>query len=175
MDILKQIEGDFLLFLNIHCDELANKDALLSRLGILKEYAPRIVFEITERNRLKSIVGWEKSIVSMKEMGFRIAIDKLGVENTTLSILSDMEPNFFKIDMSMIRNINNEVKHRKFVELLCKLGTTMNVQIVAEGIEREEELITVRSCGAELLQGFYFEKPSSDIEYIQQKIRSNYL
>ena len=92
MDILRKIEGDYLLFLNIHCDELANKEELLSRLDILKEYAPRIVFEITERNRLKSIVGWEESIASIKEMGFRIAIDNLGVENTTLSILSDIEP-----------------------------------------------------------------------------------
>ena len=175
LDVLTQIEGDYLLFLNIHCDELANKEELLSRLDILKEYASRIVFEITERNRLKSIVGWEENIASMKEMGFRIAIDNLGVENTTLSILSDIEPNFFKIDMSMIRSINQEPKHRKFVELLCKLGVTMDVQIVAEGIEKEEELVIIRSCGAQLLQGFYFEKPSSDIEEIQQKLRSSYL
>ena len=74
LDILRKIEGDYLLFLNIHCDELANKEELLSRLDILKEYAPRIVFEITERNRLKSIVGWEENIASIKEMGFRIIL-----------------------------------------------------------------------------------------------------
>ena len=51
----------------------------------------------------------------------------------------------------------------------------MDVQIVAEGIEKEEELVIIRSCGAQLLQGFYFEKPSSDIEELQQKLRSSYL
>ena len=56
--------------------------------------------------------------------------------------------------MSMIRSINQEPKHQKFVELLCKLGETMDVQIVAEGIEKEEELVIVKSCGAQLLQGF---------------------
>ena len=110
-----------------------------------------------------------------KGNGISNTIDNIGVENTTLSILSDIEPIFFKIDMSMIRSINQEPKHRKFVELLCKLGETMDVQIVAEGIEKEEELVIVKSCGAQLLQGFYFEKPSSDIEDLQQKLRSSYL
>jgi EAL domain-containing protein (putative c-di-GMP-specific phosphodiesterase class I)/FixJ family two-component response regulator len=175
LDVLQQLEGEFLLFLNFHCDELSNKEALQSRLQVLQQYSSRIVFEITDRNRLKSIVDWEKSIELMKGMGFRIAIDNLGVENTTLSILSDMEPNFFKIDMSMIRNINQQAKHRKFVELLCKLGATMNVDIVAEGIETEEELKIVKDCGAQLLQGFYFEKPSKDIPGLQQKLQSTYL
>ena len=172
--ILHQLSGEFLLFLNIHCDELSDKEKLQSRLEILTPFASRIVFEITERHRLKTIVDWEDSIHVIKSLGFRIAIDNLGVENTTLSILSDMEPNFFKIDMSMIRNINHQPKHQKFVDLLCKLGNTMNVDIVAEGIETEEEMMVVKQCGAQFLQGFYFEKPSSDLGEIETKLQKNY-
>ena len=173
--ILQQLQGSFLLFINIHCDELADQDSLRERLTLLQEHAPRIVFEITERQRLKSVVGWEESIEMIKSNGFRIAIDNLGVDNTTLSILSEMEPNFFKIDMSMIRNINKQPKHKKFVDLLCKLGTTMDVKIVAEGIENKEEMDVVKDCGAELLQGFYFEQPTNDLSEIQQKMLKKYL
>lgn len=172
--IFNQISGDFLLFLNIHCDELSDKEKLQSRLQILQPFSSRIVFEITERHRLKTIVDWEDSIHVIKSMGFQIAIDNLGFENTTLSILSDIEPNFFKIDMSMIRNINQEPKNRKFVDLLCKLGDTMNVNIVAEGIETQDEMMVVKNCGAQFLQGFYFEKPSSNFGEIPIKLQKNY-
>ena len=151
-----------MLFLNIHCDELSDKEKMQSRIQILQPFSSRSVFENYRETSFKTIVDWEDNIHVAKSMGFQIAIDNLGFENTTLSILSDIEPNFFKIDMSMIRNINQEPKNRKFVDLLCKVGDTMNVNIVAEGIETQDEMMVVKNCGAQFLQGFYFEKPSSN-------------
>jgi EAL domain-containing protein (putative c-di-GMP-specific phosphodiesterase class I)/CheY-like chemotaxis protein len=157
---LDKVEGDFRLFINIHPEELADFDGMCTRLEMLRPWAHRIVLEITERSRLQAIDSWEKTMSRVTEMGFLVAVDDLGAGYSSLSVLADLQPKYIKVDMSIIRNVHLEPRKRRLVELLCKFAEATDAMIVAEGVEYEEELHTLKECGAHLLQGYFFAKPS---------------
>ena len=157
---LDKVDGDFRLFINIHPEELADFDGMCSRLEMLRPWADRVVLEITERSRLQAIDSWEKTMGRVTEMGFLVAVDDLGAGYSSLSVLADLQPKYIKVDMSIIRNVHLEPRKRRLVELLCKFAEATDAMIVAEGVEYEEEIKILKECGAHLLQGYFFAKPS---------------
>ena len=112
-------------------------------------------------------------IDSIIQKGFMVAVDDLGAGYSSLSVLADLQPKYIKMDMSIIRNVHLEPRKRRLIELLCKFAEATDAMIVAEGVEIEEEMKTLISCGAHLLQGYYFSKPQlaiSDVSNTYKKI-----
>ena len=161
---LQQLEGDYRLFVNIHPDELADSVGMISRLEILQPWAQRIVLEITERSRLQAIDSWETTLEGITSKGFSIAVDDLGAGYSSLSVLADLQPKYIKMDMSIIRNVHQEPRKRRLIELLCKFAEATEAMIVAEGVENEDEMKAVRECGAHIMQGYYFARPSMEYD-----------
>jgi EAL domain-containing protein (putative c-di-GMP-specific phosphodiesterase class I) len=164
---LESVEGDFRLFINIHPDELADSEGMQKRLEKLAPWSHRIVLEITERSRLQAIDSWETTLSRIIDMGFFVAVDDLGAGYSSLSVLADLQPKYIKVDMSIIRNVHVEPRKRRLVELLCKFAEATDAMIVAEGVEYEEEMRTLRNCGAHLFQGYYFARPSLQPSEVQ--------
>ena len=164
---LEKLEGDFRLFINIHPDELADSEGMNNRLELIRPWADRVVLEITERSRLQAINSWETTLESIVDMGFWVAVDDLGAGYSSLSVLADLQPKYIKMDMSIIRNVHLEPRKRRLVELLCKFAEATDAMIVAEGVEYEGEAKTLKECGAHLLQGYFFARPSMNAEEIQ--------
>ena len=171
---LEKLEGDFILFINIHPDELADPIGMRDRLHILVPWADRVVLEITERSRLQAIDSWEKTLESITALGFMVAVDDLGAGYSSLSVLADLQPKYIKMDMSIIRNIHLEPRKKRLVEMLCKFAEATDAMIVAEGVEMEEEMVALIACGAHLLQGYFFAKPQTDFEYIKNIYQKNW-
>ncbi len=170
---LETLPGNFRLFINIHPDELADPEGMKNRLSILQPWANRVVLEITERSRLQAIASWEETLDSIIQKGFMVAVDDLGAGYSSLSVLADLQPKYIKMDMSIIRNVHLEPRKRRLIELLCKFAEATDAMIVAEGVEVEEEMKTLISCGAHLLQGYYFSKPQlaiNDVSNTYKKI-----
>jgi EAL domain-containing protein (putative c-di-GMP-specific phosphodiesterase class I) len=162
--ILARLPGNIRLFINLHPMELADPEGLDERLRLLQRHAHRVTFEITERSSLADAHGWEKSIESIARRGFTIAVDDLGSGYSSLSVLAELQPRFIKIDMSIVRDIDRIPRKQRLFDLLCRFADATDTLVVAEGIETEAEAETITSCGAHLMQGYWFARPElSDI------------
>lgn len=148
------------LFVNLHPLELANAAKLGARLAPLQPMAQRVVFEITERFPTFNVDEWRRSIEGLSQLGFCIAVDDLGAGYNSLSVLAALEPQFIKVDMSIIRDVDKQPQKRRILELLCRFAQASDAQLIAEGVETEAEADAVVSCGADLMQGYLFGRPS---------------
>ncbi len=148
-----------LLFLNLHPLDL--EDPELTRRGtLLSENAHRIVLEVTERASLDGIDALKPTLSTLRELGFRIAIDDLGAGYAGLNSFALLEPEIVKLDMTLTRNIDQSAVKRKLVGSIRELCRDMGMTIVVEGVETLPECDTLRALGCDLLQGHLFGQPS---------------
>jgi EAL domain-containing protein (putative c-di-GMP-specific phosphodiesterase class I) len=148
-----------LLFVNLHATDLL--DATLgSPSSPLTAVASRVVLEITERAALPDARDVRFAIAQLREKGFRIAIDDLGAGYAGLSTFATLEPEFVKLDMSLVRNVHTSPVKQKLVRSMTSLCLDMGIAVVAEGIEVVEERDTILELGCGLLQGYLYARPA---------------
>ncbi len=153
---------DARLFVNLHAQELFDPQ-LISRAEPMREIAGRIVLEITERENLTHLEDLKPRLRALRELGFQIAIDDLGSGYSGLASLVHMEPDYLKLDMSLVRGIEKSVIQQKIIESIAKLSDSIGVTLVAEGIETQEENAMLRSLGCDWMQGYFFGRPSKNL------------
>tara|TARA_R110002050_G_scaffold297081_1_gene458022 strand:- start:92 stop:904 length:813 start_codon:yes stop_codon:yes gene_type:complete len=127
-----------------------------------KEYGfptNRIMFEFTENENI-SDTAFVKSIVEYyKQSGFITALDDFGSGYAGLGLLADFQTNIIKFDMNLIRNINQDKTRQAIIKNCLNLFDELNIISLAEGVETREEMLWLRDCGIELMQGYLFAKP----------------
>ncbi len=147
------------IFMNLHPQELVDSAALSTRMEVLQLWSDRVVLEITERAEYSSNFSWQTALERVKEMGFQIAIDDLGSGYAALNMLAELQPHFMKVDMSIVRNVNADNHKRRLVDLLCNFASATGSEVVAEGVETEEEAQALADAGVDLMQGYLFGEP----------------
>ena len=147
-----------LLFLNLHASDL-NDEGLTSPSASLTSIAPRVVLEITERASLDAVSDARSRVAHLRELGFRIAIDDLGAGYAGLTSFAQLEPEFVKLDMSLVRDVHKNPVKQQLVRSMTALCKDMGIVVVAEGIEVAEERDTIIELGCDLLQGYLLAKP----------------
>jgi len=108
---------------------------------------------------LDHVTDLRSRIATLRELGFRIAVDDLGAGYAGLSTFALLEPEYVKLDMSLIRGIDVKVTQQKIVRSLTSLCREMGIRVVAEGVETTSERDTLIDLDCDLLQGFLFAKP----------------
>lgn len=159
---LHRIPDDVLLFVNLHPSELNDPTRLVERLSPLSWAAERVVLEITERSNLLDFDAWDESAAQLTSMGFKLAVDDLGSGYNALSTLVALQPEFIKVDMSIVRDADSDGRKRRLIELLCKFADATDARLVAEGVETEAEAAAVSEAGAYFLQGYLFGSARND-------------
>jgi len=150
---------DVLLFVNAHASELADAE-LTSEGAPLSKIAERVVLEITERSALDRVPGVLGRVAELRKRGFRIAIDDLGAGYAGLSSFAQLDPEFVKLDMSLIRDLHLRAKKRSVVRAMTNLcKNDLGVHVISEGVECVEERDALEEDGCELLQGYLFARP----------------
>lgn len=149
----------WLLFLNLHPEDLLDEQ-LLDGTTALSAIAGRVVLEITERASLDGVPEARARVAELRRFGFRIAVDDLGAGYAGLSSFVQLEPDFVKLDMSLVRNIDGSPVKQKLVRSVTGLCRELVLQVVAEGIETEPERDHLVDLGCDLLQGYRFAKPA---------------
>jgi diguanylate cyclase (GGDEF)-like protein len=134
-------------------------DILALKYSINKEH---IVFEITERETVKSFVLLEKFVHNLKLEGFRFAIDDFGSGFSTFHYIKKFPIDFIKIDGEFILNIHQDKKDRAFVKSIVALAKELGVYSVAEFVENEDTLNLLKEMGVDYVQGYYIGKPKND-------------
>jgi EAL domain-containing protein (putative c-di-GMP-specific phosphodiesterase class I) len=152
------------LFLNSSAKALQDKDftadqlaEYVSELGLHQD---GIVLEITERVAIQEWVAFKKILRQFRNHGFQIAIDDMGAGYSSLQAIAELEPDYLKFDVSLVRNIQENLIKKGLLETLVSLSSKINASVIAEGIEEKEEYEVLRSLGVPLGQGYYFASPS---------------
>jgi EAL domain-containing protein (putative c-di-GMP-specific phosphodiesterase class I) len=148
------------LFINVHPLQFSDGERLRRDLEPLQPHAVRVTLEITERSRLNDIHDWESTIRMLADLGFSVAIDDLGAGYNSLTMLADLQPRYIKLDMALIRNIDQEPRKQRLVQLMATFADATNANLIAEGVETGEEARTLIACGTHLLQGYFFGRPT---------------
>ena len=149
---------DTALFLNLHPLDLADEE-LFDELAPLTQLASRVILEVTERAAIEEVDAVERRVSQLRERGFRIAVDDLGAGYAGLSSFALLEPEIVKLDVSLLRDIDQSPVKQKLVASMTALCKDMGFLVVAEGIETPAERDCVVSLGCDLLQGFLFARP----------------
>ncbi|MGH7679879.1 MAG: EAL domain-containing protein [Gemmatimonadaceae bacterium] len=120
----------------------------------------RVVLEITERTAIKDYPKFRERLKSMREKGYRFAVDDAGSGYAGLGSIANLEPDFIKLDISLITGIDTNFIKQNLVETLVRFANDHGAMVIAEGVERGEEFATVRNLGVHLVQGFFLHRPS---------------
>ena len=129
---------------------------LLAELGL----SPRqVVIELTEQQQLEDYAVLKSAVAHYTEAGFQIAIDDLGAGYAGLRLWSELRPAFVKIDHHFIENIAGDAVKREFVRSIHEMATRLGCRVVAEGIETEDDYLTVQELGVKLHQGYHLGRP----------------
>lgn len=119
----------------------------------------KIMFEFTEVEKIEDSNFVKHIVEYYKESGFTTAIDDFGAGHAGLGLLADFQTNIAKIDMALIRNIDQDKSRQIVVKNCVNLFRDLNITPLAEGIETKEEMLWLKDCGIELMQGYFFAKP----------------
>jgi diguanylate cyclase (GGDEF)-like protein len=123
----------------------------------------RVVLEVLED--ITSLDGHiiSRQLKKFKELGFRIAIDDFGAENSNFSRLLEVEPDYLKIDGAFIKNIIEDKKSQVIVDAIIMICKQENIKMIAEYIHNEEVQKQIEKLGIDYSQGYYFGEPSPDL------------
>jgi EAL domain-containing protein (putative c-di-GMP-specific phosphodiesterase class I)/GGDEF domain-containing protein len=122
--------------------------------------APEVVLEITERTGIADFEGFGRRLGRLRDRGYQVAIDDVGTGYSSLQIISEVRPDYLKLDLSLVKNIHRSLIKREIVSSMLQFGDRIGARIVAEGIETEEEYQAVKGLGVHLAQGYYFGAPA---------------
>lgn len=132
-------------------------DELVDKYGISRE---KVILEITEEGAIEDYSLFHRAVLYYKNRGYKIAIDDFGSGYAGLKMLSVIEPDFVKIDRHFISNIDKATVKYNLVDAIASVCHRMGIKVIAEGVEREEEIKVLMNIGVDLLQGYYLCKPS---------------
>lgn len=103
-------------------------------------------------------------IVELRLMGLTIAIDDFGTGYSSFSYIKELPADTLKIDIEFIRDVHLNVESRAIVQAILSVATAVGLNVVAEGIEQEEQLVVLQEMGCKEGQGYYYSKPKSSTE-----------
>lgn len=149
---------DTLLFLNIIPEDLMDED-LYDPHSAVGVFSHRIVLEVTERADLKRVRDALPRIQRLRALGYRIAVDDLGAGYAGLSSFAALEPEFTKLDMSLVRDAHLSTTKQRVVGSIVELCKDLGSSVVAEGIETVEEAETLTRLGCDFMQGYFYARP----------------
>ncbi|TGB05202.1 EAL domain-containing protein [Halobacillus salinus] len=122
--------------------------------------ARQIVFEITEQSAIKDLDSFKQLLNHYREQGFTVAIDDVGAGYSSLQAISEIKPDYLKVDRSLIMNIQHSSEKQFMLEALQHISSKMGSSLIAEGVETETEFAKLTAMGVEMMQGYYFAKPT---------------
>lgn len=132
----------------------------------LKIKYQNIVLELTERSNIDDFASFNKILRDYRNQGFLIAVDDAGAGYSSLQAIAELQPEFVKIDMSLVQDVHKSHIKRAMIEAFTNFSSKINARIICEGIESEEEFSTLIKMGCDFGQGYYISKPKSSEEIL---------
>jgi EAL domain-containing protein (putative c-di-GMP-specific phosphodiesterase class I)/GGDEF domain-containing protein len=128
----------------------------------------RVVIEITERTAIKDYPKFRERLKAFRNMGYRFAVDDAGSGYAGLGSIANLEPDFIKLDISLINAIDTNFIKQNLVQTMVHFANDHGAKVIAEGVERAEEFKTVQELGVHLVQGFFLHRPQSLVPGVER-------
>jgi EAL domain-containing protein (putative c-di-GMP-specific phosphodiesterase class I) len=119
-----------------------------------------IVFEVIESEHVSDRFHLRGILTFYRQAGFLVALDDVGAGFSGLTLLSELKPDIIKIDMALVRDIDQDRYKQSIVRHLIGIARETGTTVLAEGIETEAEKAWLIQADVELLQGYLIGKPS---------------
>ena len=120
----------------------------------------RLVFEITETERVSDRQHLANIIDAYRSMGFKTALDDFGNGYANLDLLTDLTPDKLKIDRELVMNCDSDRRRQALLNAIILLAQELSMTLIAEGVETRAEALWLARAGIVRQQGFYFAKPA---------------
>ncbi len=143
----------------VQFEDKAFSDTVLEALRDTGLAASALELELTESTAMRQPERVLEQIAPLRERGVSFAIDDFGTGHSSLSYLTRMPFDVFKIDQSFVRDMARDEHARIVVETILAMARALKLQTVAEGVETSEQLAFLRDQGATLAQGYLFARP----------------
>jgi EAL domain-containing protein (putative c-di-GMP-specific phosphodiesterase class I) len=117
--------------------------------------------EVSEKTIMQNLDLARTILLELQVIGVRLTMDNLGVGNVPQRHLRRLALDTLKIDQSLIHNLKSESENSEMIRTYVLLGQSLNLEVIAEGVETHDEYQTLRSLGCVKAQGFLFDRPLS--------------
>lgn len=171
-------QSNLKLFYNLDNRIIYNKNYSQGNTAkILKKYNLNkdcICFELSEKGTAIEQNALSTMLQRYKESGYKIAIDDFGIGVSGLKLLYFSEAHIIKLDRFFITNIDQDSKKKLFCSSIIEMAHIMGMQVIAEGIETAKEFYTCKDIGADFIQGYLVQKPTTNIDKIEKIYKNIY-
>lgn len=165
---------DFRVRMNIsalHVTDERLLDGLLQRLTESGMDPARLSFEVTETSVIADFDRARRWLASARAAGITVALDDFGTGYSSLSLLSELPLDGVKIDLSFVRDMMHSAAARAVVSATVELAAALNLEVVAEGVERREQAEVLRDLGVRRAQGYLFA-PAVPVDTLADWLRT---
>lgn len=132
-----------------------------------------IVFELTETHRARDEDHLKGILKFYRSAGFGVALDDIGSGWSGLNMLHEYKPDYVKIDMDLVRDVDTDRFKQTIVTHLISIAQELGITTIGEGVETEAEAAWVRNAGVDLLQGYYYGKPEPLADVVDEQESDN--
>jgi EAL domain-containing protein (putative c-di-GMP-specific phosphodiesterase class I) len=156
---LKQLEGLSINISEIDIERASTRNYIYKLLQENQDVAKRVTFELLEDANSKNCEELEEFIREIKALGVKIAIDDFGTGYSNFIRLKKYQPDFLKIDGTLIKDLPNDEFSQSIVKAIVDFAKSNNIKTIAEFVENEDIYNKVCELGIDYSQGYYFSKP----------------
>jgi diguanylate cyclase (GGDEF)-like protein/PAS domain S-box-containing protein len=163
---------------NLSARQFADDDLVADIAGALKSTGlpPQLLeLELTESMVIQNSERASRVLREIKGMGVRLAIDDFGVGYSSLTHLKRFPIDTLKVDRSFIRDVPGDAEDKAITEAIIAMGKSLNLTVVAEGVETQEQQTFLKEHACDEMQGFFFSKPipgEAFAELLRQRTRA---
>ncbi len=159
-----RLRDDQFLFLNadpnsVHDPQLVGR-AFLEQVAAAGLRPHQVVFEITEQSAVRDFASFRRTLLRLRALGFGLAMDDVGSAYSGLHSIVEIAPDYIKADTSLVRDVHANPLKRELISTIRRFADQTGIRLIAEGVERPEELEVLRDAGVRWAQGYLFARPS---------------
>jgi EAL domain-containing protein (putative c-di-GMP-specific phosphodiesterase class I) len=152
---------DLAMAINLSARQLQQSGFVGETMQLIAESGVRpstLILEITETVLMDDTESHIVKLGQLKSLGLRLAMDDFGTGYSSLSFLSQLPIDILKIAKPFVEGLGRSEKDEAFATAIVRLGQTVGMSLIAEGVERREQLEELRRLGCDMVQGWYFAK-----------------
>lgn len=155
---------------NISALTLQSPDHLFSMLKPAEEASSQgdITLEITEGALIEDPVGARSTFAELRKRGFSVSLDDFGVGYSSLAYLTNFSLDFLKMDKAFLEGFENDKSRQAVVQAIITVAHSLGMEVVAEGVETQEQLDLLKALGCDYGQGYFFSTPLSADQLVER-------
>ena len=160
--------GDVSISVNVSPKDLYYGDVADIFIRLAEKYninPARLHLEITESTIIENFDACNLIIEKLRKRGFLVGLDDFGSGYSSLNMLQNIQADVLKLDMGFLRKLDHWERGKQIIKLVIDLAKTLDMAVVAEGVETAEQVQYLRELQCDYLQGFYFSKPIAVEEF----------